>query len=82
MTVKVIAEIATQSKWLQNGLKVDPKANNFHSSIYHFKKKLLAISHASGYENSGQYTTDDIELSSGVNKFTTLGEYLAIQITP
>jgi glutamate synthase (ferredoxin) len=76
------AGIATQSKWLQNGLKVDPKANNFHNYIYHFRKELLAISHASGYEHPGQFKPDDIEFSSGVNKFTTLGEILGYEKTP
>ena len=68
--------VATQSKWLQRGLNVETKANRFALYIKTFRKELLSLAHAAGYEHPQQITSADIEVGSGVNKFSTLEETL------
>lgn len=70
------AGIATQNKWLEAGVDIDKKAKNFKNYIYHYRKELLQIAHAAGYEHPSQFTPDDIEFSSGVNSFSCLGKIL------
>jgi len=68
--------VATQSRWLQRGLNVKSKANRFARYIRAFRKELLALSHAAGYEHPQQITSSDIEVCTGVNTFSTLEESL------
>jgi glutamate synthase (ferredoxin) len=68
--------VATQNKWLQAGLNVEDKAKRFATYIKAFRKELLSLAHAAGYEHPAQVNGDDIEFSSGVNKFSTLTETL------
>jgi len=70
------AGIATQTWWLEGGVDIDKKAMNFKNYIDHYRKELLQISHAAGYEHPSQFKPCDIEFSSGVNKFSNLGEIL------
>lgn len=68
--------VATQSGWWQRGLNVHHKANRFASYIRAFRKELLALAHAAGYEHPQQITSNDIEVCTGVNTFSTLEESL------
>lgn len=56
--------VATQSKWLQNGIHIPLKSDMAFQYFKTFKKELLEITHASGYEHPCQYTMDDIEVNA------------------
>ncbi len=73
------AGIATQNSWLEAGIDVNKKAQNLKNYIDHYRKELIQISHASGYEHPSQFVASDIEFSSGVNKFSNLGEILGYE---
>ena len=68
--------IATHNKWLQAGLNVDDKGERFSRYVKMFRKELLALSHASGYQHPAQFTGTDVEFSTGVNAFTSLQEVI------
>ncbi|MCE9501594.1 MAG: FMN-binding glutamate synthase family protein [Leptospira sp.] len=68
--------IATQNKWLQAGVDVEMKSKRAAKYIQGFRKELLALSHSAGYEHPLQFTSKDIEISMGMNRFTTLEEVL------
>lgn len=70
------AGIATQSKWLQGGLNVEEKAKRMARYIQSFRKELLAVSYACGYQHPCQFTGREIEFSTGVNQFSTLHEVI------
>jgi glutamate synthase (ferredoxin) len=76
------AGITTHSKWLQAGLNVDNKAKRLAAYVKSFRKELLALSFAAGYRHPAQFTGQDIELSSGVNKYSTLEEVLGYRRDP
>ena len=68
--------VATQKKWLQRGLVVKDKSKRCAQYIKGFRKELLQLTHASGYMHPSDFTGNDIEISSGVNQFTTLEKIL------
>ena len=74
--------VATQSGWWQRGLNVNHKSNRFTSYIRAFRKELLSLAHAAGYEHPQQITSSDIEVCTGVNTFTTLEESLGYKCDP
>lgn len=76
------AGIATHSRWLQAGLDVDQKAKRLAGYVKSFRKELLSLSFAAGYRHPAQFTGKDIELSTGVNKFSTLEEVLGYARDP
>lgn len=55
------AGIATQKKWLQAGVDPTLKSERFYNYVKYFRKELLELTHASGYEHPCQYTLDDVE---------------------
>ncbi|MCV6629781.1 MAG: FMN-binding glutamate synthase family protein [Flavobacteriaceae bacterium] len=55
--------IATQSKWLQNGIDVPLKSERLAQYFKTFKKELLEITHAAGYEHPCQFQMNDIEIN-------------------
>ena len=73
------AGIATQSKWLQRGLDVDNKAERMARYLRSFRKELITLAHAAGYQHPAQFVGFDVEVSTGVNKFSTLSEVLGYQ---
>ena len=75
------AGVATQNAWLQSGLDVNDKALRLANYIKGFRKELLALSHAAGYEHPAQFRGQDIEFASGVNHFKTLTEILGYERT-
>lgn len=55
--------VATQNKWLQNGIHVPLKSERMAQYLKTFRKEFLEITHAAGYEHPCQFTMDDIELN-------------------
>lgn len=56
--------IATQSKWLQNGINVPLKSAMNAQYFKTFRKELIEITHACGYEHPCQFTMEDIEINA------------------
>ena len=76
------AGVATHHPWLQAGLDVEDKSQRLGRYIQQFRKELLSLAHAAGYEHPGQFTADDVEFSTGVNRFETLGDVLGYRAEP
>ncbi len=55
--------IATQSKWLQNGINAPLKSERLAQYFNTFKKELIEITHAAGYEHPCQFGMNDIEMN-------------------
>ncbi|MCO4745062.1 MAG: FMN-binding glutamate synthase family protein [Proteobacteria bacterium] len=81
-TGKCPAGVATHDKWLQAGLDVDLKAARFCRYVRTLRKELNALANAAGYAHPAQLGGDDIEFSSGVNKFSTLADILKYHSDP
>ena len=64
------AGIATQNKWLQHGINVPRKGDRLNQYFRTFRKELLEIAHASGYEHPSQFTMDDVDVSIGDRNLT------------
>jgi len=64
------AGVATQSKWLQNGIDVPLKSDRFYNYAKNFRKEVLEITHACGYEHPCQMGMSDINVSMGDNNQT------------
>ncbi|HET7360572.1 MAG TPA: glutamate synthase-related protein, partial [Salinimicrobium sp.] len=62
--------VATQSKWLQAGLNVTDKAERVNYYFTKFKKELLEITYACGYEHPCQFTMDDVDINSSDKNLT------------
>jgi len=57
--------VATQNKWRQRGINVEDKAIRTHFYFKNFRKELLEMTHACGYEHPSQFTMDDVDFSLG-----------------
>ncbi|WP_412984571.1 FMN-binding glutamate synthase family protein [Pontimicrobium sp. IMCC45349] len=57
------AGIATQSKWKQSGINVPLKSERLAQYFKTFKKELIEITHAAGYEHPCQFKMSDIEVN-------------------
>lgn len=57
------AGIATQNKWLQNGVNVPLKSDRLAQYFKTFRKEFMEITHAAGYEHPCQFTMDDIQVN-------------------
>lgn len=55
--------IATQSKWLQRGIDITLKSERLAQYFKTFRKELVEITHAAGYEHPCQFTMDDIDVN-------------------
>ena len=62
-TNKCPAGIATQSKWLQSGIDISLKSERLAQYFKTFKKELLEITHAAGYEHPCEFTMNDIQVN-------------------
>ncbi len=62
--------VATQSKWLQAGINVEDKAERVHYYFKNYKKELLEITHACGYEHPCQMEMEDIDVNLGDKNLT------------
>lgn len=63
--------IATQNKWLQSGIDIKDKSNRTANYLKTFRKELLALTHASGYEHPSQFKMDDVHMSLGDKNLTS-----------
>lgn len=67
--------VATQNKWLRSGLKVSDKKERYANYAKTFRKELLELAMAAGYEHPCKFTMNDIEISMGDSNYTvTLNE--------
>ncbi|MBT8288192.1 MAG: FMN-binding glutamate synthase family protein [Flavobacteriaceae bacterium] len=55
--------VATQSKWLQNGIDVPLKSERLAQYFKTFRKELIEITHAAGYEHPCQFNMADIDVN-------------------
>jgi len=55
--------VATQSKWLQSGINIPLKSERLAQYFKTFRKELLEITHAAGYEHPCQFTMKDVDLN-------------------
>ena len=55
--------VATQSKWLQNGINVPLKSDRLAQYFRTFRKEFIEITHAAGYEHPCQFGMEDIQLN-------------------
>lgn len=70
------AGVATLHPWFERGLDVPDKAARFARFLRGFRKELLQLAHSAGHEHPGQFTADDVEMSTGVNEFSNLARVL------
>lgn len=64
-TNKCPTGVATQSRWLQAGINVKNKADRVNYYFTNFKKELLEMTHAAGYEHPCQFNMRDVEINLG-----------------
>ena len=57
------AGIATQNKWRQNGINIPLKSDRLAQYFKTFRKELIEITHAAGYEHPCQFTMHDIQVN-------------------
>ena len=76
------AGVATHNSWLQAGLNIDDKSQRFARYVRGLRKELLLLSHTAGYEHPCQFMGSDIEVSTGVNQFSTLESVLGYKKQP
>ncbi|MEZ4803540.1 MAG: FMN-binding glutamate synthase family protein [Gelidibacter sp.] len=55
--------VATQNKWLQNGINIPLKSERLAQYFKTFRKELLEITHAAGYEHPCQFQMGDVDLN-------------------
>lgn len=55
--------ITTHNKWLQAGINVTDKSERVNFYFAKFKKELLEITHACGYEHPSQFTMNDVDIN-------------------
>ncbi|MCM4154598.1 FMN-binding glutamate synthase family protein [Gramella sp. AN32] len=67
--------VATQNKWLQAGININDKAMRANFYFTKFRKELLQITHACGYEHPSQFKMTDADINlSDKNLAQTLQE--------
>jgi glutamate synthase (ferredoxin) len=64
--------VATNAAWFQSGLIPELQAQRFARYLASFRNELLAVTHACGYQHPSEFTTDDVEISTGPAQFQTL----------
>ncbi|MGB3776671.1 MAG: glutamate synthase-related protein, partial [Leeuwenhoekiella sp.] len=62
--------VATQNKWLQAGIDIKDKSVRAHFYFKNFRKELLEITHACGYEHPCQMTMEDVDFNLGDKNLT------------
>ena len=55
--------VATQSRWLQAGINVPLKSDRLAQYFKTFRKELVEITHAAGYEHPCEFTMVDIQVN-------------------
>ncbi|RZS93979.1 FMN-binding glutamate synthase family protein [Aquimarina brevivitae] len=81
-TNKCPTGVATQNKWLQNGINVPLKSDRLAQYFKTFRKELIEITHAAGYEHPCEFNMRDIETNVDDGELTrTLQESFKYQKT-
>ena len=62
-TNKCPSGVATQSKWLQSGIDPTLKSARLAQYFKTFRKELVEITHAAGYEHPCQFRMADIDVN-------------------
>ena len=62
-TNKCPAGIATQNKWRQNGINIPLKSDRLAQYFKTFRKELVEITHAAGYEHPCEFKMSDIKIN-------------------
>ncbi|MCO4821886.1 MAG: FMN-binding glutamate synthase family protein [Flavobacteriaceae bacterium] len=62
-TNKCPSGIATQSKWRQNGINIPLKSERLAQYFQTFRKELIEITHAAGYEHPCQFKMTDVDVN-------------------
>ncbi|MGI9552398.1 MAG: FMN-binding glutamate synthase family protein [Aurantibacter sp.] len=62
-TNKCPSGVATQSKWLQSGINIPLKSDRLAQYFKTFRKELVEITHAAGYEHPCQFTMNDVQVN-------------------
>lgn len=62
--------VATQKKWLERGINVKDKSVRNSYYLKNFKKELLEITHACGYEHPCQLRMEDVDVNLSDQDFT------------
>ncbi len=73
------AGIATQNWWLQAGVNVEDKAQRMARYMQSFRKELLSLCYACGYQHPCQFTGKEIEFCVGVNEYARLDKVLGYE---
>jgi glutamate synthase domain-containing protein 2 len=55
--------VATQNKWLQSGINIPLKSERLAQYFKTFRKELIEITHAAGYEHPCQFKMNDIDVN-------------------
>ncbi|MBP1839816.1 FMN-binding glutamate synthase family protein [Formosa algae] len=55
--------VATQSKWLQNGIDPTLKSERLSQYFKTFSKEFIEVTHAAGYEHPCEFTMQDININ-------------------
>ena len=76
------AGLATHNKWLQRGLDVEDKAIRLARYVKGFRKELIQLAHAAGYEHPARFTGRDVEVCTAVGEFTPMAELLGYDADP
>src|SRR5699024_2702073 len=62
--------VATQNKWLERGINVDDKSVRTNFYFKNFRKELIEITHACGYEHPCQIMMEDVDINLSDQDFT------------
>ena len=62
--------IATQNSWLQKGINIPLKSDRLAQYFKTFRKELLEITHAAGYEHPCEFTMQDLDVNIDDRKLT------------
>lgn len=62
-TNKCPSGIATQSKWLQSGINIPLKSERLSQYFKTFRKELLELTHAAGYEHPCEFKMTDVDVN-------------------
>lgn len=77
------AGVATQSKWLQNGIDITLKSERLAQYFRTFRKEFLEITRAAGYEHPAQFKMTDIQVNvSEENTSSDLKKVYGYEKTP
>jgi glutamate synthase domain-containing protein 2 len=58
------AGVATQNHWLQRGLLVPEKSERAGNYLTYFRKELLELTHAAGYEHPCEFNLSDLKMNT------------------